>query len=126
LLHRLASIESFGRAARVVLALLLLFAMSAPLMHVHAAHDCSTETRSAAADVGVAADDHGDQRPSGHPAGGLDCCVHPGSVVSPVASTPLVVRYDHTSSRIAVPDDLVLDASPTNRLERPPRNLLST
>jgi hypothetical protein len=78
LLHHLASIKSSSRAARVVLALLVLFAMSAPLMHVHAAHDCSTETRSAAAGISVQADDHADQRPSGHPghlAGGLDCCV---------------------------------------------------
>jgi hypothetical protein len=135
LIRRFDSTGHFGSAARIVLAMFLFFAMSAPLMHVHAAHAlpagsqqeaCATTIRSTAA--------HGDHRHShqnepaapDHLAGGFDCCVHHSPVVSPQVGVPVLARYDAVSSRIAMPDDLVLDAMAANRLERPPRSLPST
>jgi hypothetical protein len=128
LIRRLDSTGRFGSAARIVLALFLFVAMSAPLMHVHAAHALQAGSPSEACDPAVHGhhSHHNDPATPEHLAGGFDCCVHHSPAVSPQAGVPLLARYDAVSSRLPLPDDLVLDGTAANRLERPPRSLHPT
>lgn len=110
--------------------MMVLFAMSAPLAHVHAAHavpmGSQSESRAHAAHDGHQHSHQNEPVAPDHPAGGLDCCLHHSSPISPQVGAPMPARYDAVSSRIAIPDDLVLDAAAASRLERPPRQLHST
>jgi hypothetical protein len=114
----------------MLLAVVMFMAMSAPLMHVHAAHACNPQTHSSgsgdAAGGGHLHRDGKTHEAPDHAGGGLDCCIHHSPVVSPHAGASMIARIDRSSGRVALPDDLVLDATGVSRLERPPRNLLST
>ncbi|MBL8570725.1 MAG: hypothetical protein JNK84_16770 [Phreatobacter sp.] len=130
MIRRLVRTGPFESAARLVLAVMVLFAMSAPLAHVHATHASPAggqlESGAHAAHAGHQHSHQNEPAAPDHPAGGLDCCLHHSSPISPQVGAPMLARYDAVSGRIAIPDDLVLDAAAASRLERPPRQLHST
>ncbi|MBY0361962.1 MAG: hypothetical protein K2X45_08640 [Phreatobacter sp.] len=124
----LAIARNFWRSARLMLVALVVVAMSGSLLHAHSSHACRAFGDGLG--VGDTAIDqtHRDGRTQDAPDPsnrGLDCCVHHNPTVSASSATPVIDRYRFTS-RLVIPDDLVIGSWTTSRLERPPRGLLST
>jgi hypothetical protein len=128
-LYRSITITPLSRPpGRLVLVVLVMLAVLASLMHAHASYACRAPNDPVVSGDMAASQAHRDGPTQDAPEpsnGSLDSCVHHTPSVSASSAAPVIDSY-RFAPRIVIPDDLVVDLRPASRLERPPRDLLST